>query len=252
MTYSPTVWDFALLAALLASFAVSPFVAARIKAAIESGRHPRARLRLYYFNIVRTWGFTLAVFTLWIAFGRPWTDLWLGVPHFWRFAAGLLLAAVYIWDLLRTRRRFLAKPETFARYRKVFASFSLVAAQTPQERRLFPFLAVTAGIGEEVLLRGFVFSLFASMFGLWIGALINIVIFGLVHAYQGWAGIVRTGAFAIVVTVIVVASGSLVPAILIHAFQDLIGGDIVSRAFLVPPNGHRTDDVGTGRTPVSL
>jgi membrane protease YdiL (CAAX protease family) len=243
MTYSPTIWDFTILAALIACLAVDPLLTARVKAAIESGRHPRARLSWYWYNIAITWSLTLIVFALWVAFGRPWSALWLGTPHLWRFSVGLLLAAVHLWYALRGRNKMLAKPHKFARYRELFDSVSILAARTPQERRLFSVVAVTAGIGEEVLLRGFVLSLFASMFGLWIGAVVNVVIFAFGHAYQGRTGIIRTGVFGAFITVIVVATGSLVPAILIHMFQDLIAGDIISRVFSAAPNGQAKPDL---------
>jgi uncharacterized protein len=233
MTYAPTTWDFVVLGVLLASCAVDPLLVIRIKAAIASGKHPNARLWLYRWWLALTWGFTLAVLALWIAYGRPWSALWFGALHPLRFGVGLLVAGGYLWYMLRARRRILANPEKFPRYRERLESVSILAARTPQERRLFPFLAITAGIGEEILLRGFVLSLFASLFGLWIGALANVVIFGLGHAYQGWAGIVRTGIFGAIATILVLATGSLVPAILVHAIQDLVAGDICARIFAV-------------------
>ncbi len=243
MTYSPTVWDFAVLTVLLVSFAVNPVVAGRIKAAIESRRHPNARLQLYWFKIGTTWSFTLIVFAVWFAFRRPWSALWLGVPNGWLLIAGLLVAAAHLWYILRSRNRMLANVDNFPRYRELLNSVSLVAPRTPRERRLFAVVAVTAGIGEEVLLRGFVFSLFASMFGLWIGGLVNVVIFGLAHAYQGRGGIIRTGAFGAFLTVVVVATGSLVPAVLIHTVQDLIAGDIVSRVLSAAPSAESDNDL---------
>ena len=230
MTYSVTFWDWSLLAALLGATALDPFFVNRIKAAIESGKHPRARLFAYYLNIVTTWLSTIAVLMLWIAFRRPWQALRVGAfgPL---LGVGLLLAGLYLWYMLRSRRRILARPETFARYREAFENLSVIVPRGPQERQLAAFVAITAGIGEEVLFRGFMLSLFMNLFGLWIGVLANIAIFAFAHAYQGRAGIIRTGAFGAAATIIVLATGSLVPAILIHTIQDLVAGDILSRIF---------------------
>lgn len=235
MTYSPTFWDFLLLGAIVASIPVDPLVSARLRAAIASGKNPRARLTAVWFTAGTTWLLTFAILALWIHFARPWSALWLGKPNTWRLAAGLLLAGAHLWYVSRARSRMLSKPERFPRYRELFDSVSHLLPQTAAERSVFPLVAVTAGFGEELITRGFIFSLFTSMFGLGIGAVVNVAIFGLGHAYQGRAGIIRTAGFAAVATLIVVATGSLWPVILIHTFQDLVMGDVGSRVFMAEP-----------------
>jgi membrane protease YdiL (CAAX protease family) len=47
------------------------------------------------------------------------------------------------------------------------------------------------------------------------------VIFGLAHAYQGWKGIVQTSLLGGVFMGLFIASGSLLPCMVLHALVDL-------------------------------
>jgi membrane protease YdiL (CAAX protease family) len=93
-----------------------------------------------------------------------------------------------------------------------------------EERRAFVPLALTAGICEEVLYRGFLAS---YVVWLWPGAsdgwIIGIIAvsFGLAHLYQGSLGVVVTGLLGALLGSMVIATGSLLPAIVIHALIDL-------------------------------
>ncbi|HEX3664503.1 MAG TPA: CPBP family intramembrane glutamic endopeptidase [Rhizomicrobium sp.] len=67
----------------------------------------------------------------------------------------------------------------------------------------------------------------------------SVVLFALCHAYQGPAGIVRTGAFAAVATALALGSGSLIPVMIIHAAADLSVGDLAYRLLGEHLNGDR-------------
>lgn len=94
---------------------------------------------------------------------------------------------------------------------------------------LLLFLAVswtTAGFGEEVIWRGFVMGRAARVFGgtrgAWIASLaVTCVVFGLLHAYQGPAGIALTGFAGLVFGVLFLANGrNLWLPIFTHALTD--------------------------------
>ena len=65
--------------------------------------------------------------------------------------------------------------------------------------------------------------------GLPVAAAAQVVIFGVAHLYQGVGGIVKTGFAGAFFTAVVWISGSLVPAMLIHALMDLHAGDLARR-----------------------
>ena len=96
--------------------------------------------------------------------------------------------------------------------------------RTPAERRMFALLALTAGICEEVLYRGFgLAALRWAAPGLGHPALIAVtaVAFGLAHLYQGPVGVALTGLIGAYLAWIAIATGSLLPAMVLHALLDL-------------------------------
>jgi membrane protease YdiL (CAAX protease family) len=64
------------------------------------------------------------------------------------------------------------------------------------------------------------------------------IVFGLAHAYQGAAGIVKTTVVGLVMAGLYAYSGSLWPGIVLHAALDLQGGavayQVLSSTALVP------------------
>ena len=100
--------------------------------------------------------------------------------------------------------------------------------RTPREKRLFASLSVVAGLGEEVAYRGYLLSTLELLgLGHWMAAVASSAAFGLLHAYQGAAGILRTGLTGLVLVLPVFATGSLIPSILAHACINLIAGLVI-------------------------
>lgn len=96
--------------------------------------------------------------------------------------------------------------------------------QTPRERRIFALLSVAAGTGEEFAYRGYSITLLAPVAGLAPAVAITTAIFGVMHAYQGWFGILRTTAMGAILAGTFVLSGSLWPCIVAHTAIDLLAG----------------------------
>jgi membrane protease YdiL (CAAX protease family) len=92
---------------------------------------------------------------------------------------------------------------------------------------LIPFfaLAVTAGLCEEFLYRGFAMAVLSRM-GLPVGVviLLSAIFFGLAHLYQGRAGFVSTSILGILFGISRAALGSLIPVMAWHAGVDLVAG----------------------------
>ena len=89
----------------------------------------------------------------------------------------------------------------------------------------FVALAVTAGLCEEFLYRGFAIAVF-SRAGLsaWLVVFVTAVLFGLAHLYQGRGGLFGTMILGIVFGAIRIACANLVPVILSHAAIDVMAG----------------------------
>jgi len=92
---------------------------------------------------------------------------------------------------------------------------------------LIPFLAlaVTAGLCEEFLYRGFAMAVLSRM-GLPAAVVIlfSSIIFGLAHLYQGRAGFVSTMVLGILFGISRTALGSLLPVIVWHMGVDVVAG----------------------------
>jgi uncharacterized protein len=101
---------------------------------------------------------------------------------------------------------------------------------------LFPYLAlaITAGLCEEFLYRGFAMTILVHV-GLqaWAVVLLSSVLFGLAHSYQGRGGIVMTFLIGLILGTSRFAYDSLVPAIFWHSAVDVVAGTAGPR-YLTP------------------
>ena len=201
-----------------------------------------ARGRLYRAEVIALWAVTFGVLALWIAEARPWGSLHLGASSALRLACGLFVAAIIVVLLvlqMQKVQKTLQRPRAVAKLREKFASVDLVVPETDRERRGFWLLSVTAGICEEVIYRGFLLWLFTAWAGVLAAILISSAVFGFMHIYLGVAQVPRTAIVGFVLALVVVASGSLWPAMVIHAAIDLSSGEIgfrVARASLAITN----------------
>ena len=97
-----------------------------------------------------------------------------------------------------------------------------VMPRDPRELRWAAALAVTAGVTEELYFRLLLPLLIAIVTGsAWAGFALGVALFGAAHRYQGWAGIGATTAVGLLMTLVYLATGSLVATMLLHVLIDL-------------------------------
>ena len=92
---------------------------------------------------------------------------------------------------------------------------------------LLPYcaLAVTAGVCEEFLYRGFAMGALSSVgFPASAVVLLTAVLFGLAHVYQGRTGILGTFVMGILFGGVRLAYDTLVPVVMMHIAVDLVAG----------------------------
>jgi uncharacterized protein len=105
--------------------------------------------------------------------------------------------------------------------------------RTGKEKLVFAWLSLAAGVGEELAYRGFLVPVLALLLGSpWGAAVASSVVFGALHAYQGWLGMVRTGVLGLLLAASLILSGSLWPAILAHAILDLLAGLVIGETLV--------------------
>lgn len=185
---------------------------------------PNARLNAYKRSIAVQWALALGAVLLWRRTGRAWHGLGLVPPGNWRLWVGLgamvLVASFVVRQNLHVRR---LKPEGIAQLQKQLANVEMILPHNEREY-WFMLLSCTAGCCEELLYRGFLTWVIAAYTGIAAAVVIVSVCFGLAHAYQGRKGIIRTAGVAFIMSGIVLASGWLIPAMVVHALVDIAGG----------------------------
>ncbi|MGI8622377.1 MAG: CPBP family intramembrane glutamic endopeptidase, partial [Solirubrobacteraceae bacterium] len=107
----------------------------------------------------------------------------------------------------------------------VAGDFALLLPVTPAERRLAGLVAIGAGVSEEVLVRGLLIALGVGVLGLspLVAAAAATALFGLVHLYQGWIGVLGTTVLGAIFGGIYLATGSLLLPIVLHVAVDIRG-----------------------------
>jgi uncharacterized protein len=214
----------AVLSVVLAAWMVlvQPFVGRRrYRLLLERVRRdPSARLGHYRRGIAFEWGGAVLVGLLALLAHTRLEFLWPAgtEPDVGGQVPGLVVAIAVITAVYRfggaAARRALA-----VQLRPVAA----LLPRTPVERRVFAVLAVTAGICEELLYRGFgLAALRWAHSDLGIPALVAITgaAFGLAHLYQGATGVVVTGALGAYFAWMTIATGTLVHVMVLHALLD--------------------------------
>jgi membrane protease YdiL (CAAX protease family) len=225
MSGFPNTVDVVFLVVMAALMAGEVLLFAARRRAVAAGRRADAR-PAYLFFILYQWALVAGVVALWLAGGRPWDALLLGAPRPLGLGAGLALAIAYIVLALVQRRAILSRPALRSRARAQLGDLEALVPRTPAERRLWPLAAVTAGICEEVLFRGYLLAFIAHFAGIIAAVVASSLLFGVYHAYYGPRGILKTGTLGLIFAVIALWSNSLIPVIVLHAAIDLLSGDL--------------------------
>lgn len=184
----------------------------------------KEKLVLYGTTIAFQWVLTGIV--AWRAFARDLTSADLGLARrigwdllLWS-AVGTLLLGVFQWfNLRRVGRMSGAIPDFMRKLAERVLPSGLV--------EFVPYcaLALTAGVCEEFLYRGFVMAALGRA-GLypWAVIVISSIFFGLAHTYQGRSGVVGTTLMGFVFGIARLVLQSLLPVMVWHAAVDVAAG----------------------------
>ena len=109
-----------------------------------------------------------------------------------------------------------------------------ILPQTAVELPPYLALAITAGLCEEFLYRGFAMAALASTgLSARLVVLVSSILFGLAHSYQGRGGIVMTFVVGLLLGASRLAYNSMVPAVFWHSAIDIVAG-VGGRRYLRP------------------
>ncbi len=142
---------------------------------------------------------------------------------YWGLYTGILFATVFaiLIRLWKNRRTNGDRKKHW--WRRLLPDFSSLLPSGPRERFLFAAVAISAGVCEEVVFRGWLLCTLHNVIGLNGTTLVLIAAacFGLAHFYQGATGMIVTVLAGILFTFLYVQSGSLLLPILLHILIDL-------------------------------
>jgi len=222
-------WDFCLIFLFLG--VVVPWRGSiRMKRLLaKPGTSSRERISLYGSTMVMQWAITL--FAGWRATARGLTarDFGFERGEFIEILSacllgGLALGALHWGNLRRVARAGGAGAERMRSIAKHILPQSGV--------ELLPYcgLAMTAGICEEFLYRGFAYAaLTRAGAPIWLGFFATSILFGLAHLYQGRGGVLGTTILGLLFAGGRLLFGSLMPPIVWHSVIDLVAGIVGPR-----------------------
>jgi len=195
--------------------------------------HPGVRLNQYRNSIIHEWTLVCVVLVIGLMSGTSWRSVGLPTSMLFRFNAGwtsyfltvFIVASLIDLVLLRKRspRGKMARPLRGAIH---------LLPRSGVERTTFVGLALTAGICEEILYRGFGLAFLhwaMPTVNLAVDVVVTSLAFGIAHVYQGRSGVAATTIVGAVLGVILASTGTLLVTIAIHALLDL-------RLLALPPD----------------
>jgi membrane protease YdiL (CAAX protease family) len=134
-------------------------------------------------------------------------DLGLGIAFFVVFGVAVLQGLSYLLKVVT--------PDTLRE----------MMPQTWAEMILWVLMSLTAGFCEEVIFRGFLQRQFSALTRSPVGGtLLQAIVFGLSHGYQGWNLMLLISIYGVCFGLFAHWRRSLRPGMLAHALQDTLGG----------------------------
>jgi membrane protease YdiL (CAAX protease family) len=234
-----TTLDWCYTALIAASLFVDHFVswpAFLRRAKIDA---PSARLWLLRVIMAMLWALTLAGMGLWLVDGRAWQALGMTMPEGWPLWGSLIFMAAFTLVQTYNAMKIARTADPKAKLRAMYGELAIMLPHAGVELCWFFAVSLTAGFCEEFLFRGYLIWAFEPLLGWWGAAAVSLVMFTAAHLYQGRGGAIQAGILGAGFTLIVLLTGSLLPAIALHALIDASSGVI---AWLVL----RDEPVGAG------
>lgn len=186
------------------------------------------RLNLYGSTIVFQWLIVVIVGARALIRGVEPVELGIAAGDLWRVAwTSIALTGFLCLNQVVGLRKITKIPED--KRGRLFAITEKIMPRTRKEILVYAALACTAGVSEEFLYRGFVFTAFVRMIVNYappnaLAAILSSAWFSLAHLYQGQRGIITTFVVGMIFVVVRIWTGSLIPAVTAHIGIDLVIG----------------------------
>lgn len=224
--YEMHTWDH-VMAVIICIFAPIMALTARKISTEEIKLLPKDKIRLYHSNGLLLIVFGLIVATIWRLPNRPLSGIGLDLPvwHPYIFILLIIVVAFYFFDLFFQYGSRKWREKTYQERHKVF---SFVPSDN-KEMFHFAFLALAAGIGEEIIFRGYLIHYLVwwtgtDFSGILVACLFSSSLFAFLHGYQGVKSMLKIFFLAFIFSAIFIYSQSLLIVILLHTLIDIFSG----------------------------
>jgi hypothetical protein len=232
MTHPPDHMLFVLLAVLFPIRAVT-FGYRRLDRAAEADV-PRVRMWLYRQILALQWSLAALVVLLWAVFHRPWSAIGLQPALTWGLV-GVVAGTLIVVLITVLQWRGIRDPaEAHARVRRRVQHIERMLPHDARELRWFGAVAITAGICEELLYRGYLIWYLQHWLPLAFAIGVAAIIFGVGHFYQGPRGVLLTTVVGAFMAGVYLVTGSLFACMALHALMDLYSGRVTFQAYQRP------------------
>jgi membrane protease YdiL (CAAX protease family) len=224
--FEMNAWDHVVAAVICIFAPVLAYVSRRMKTE-DLQLEPEDKIRLYHSNALLLVVFALVTVTVWRMPGRSLEALGFTWPH-WSPVVISLLIIVFLFYGLDLFFQYGLKKWRERTWERRQGTLSLIPSDG---RELFHFslLALAAGIGEEIIFRGFLIHYLmtwtgSTAMGIAMAGLISSILFGFLHGYQGFASMIKVFFIALLFAGIFIFSQSLIIVMLAHLIIDLLSG----------------------------
>lgn len=186
-------------------------------------RDPEARMAFYRNAVASQWVLALLALSLMWNVDADYVRRLFSV----NFTADSLLVAGLSLLVLMTQSPLVPfvreRMETSASMKRALYPIRNILPRSAAEKNLWITVAITAGVCEEILFRGFLFFYAQSTLGLEVAGAIALssAVFAIGHLYQGNANMLRVGVIGVIFGVVFTVSDNLIWCIALHALLDL-------------------------------
>ena len=186
-------------------------------------RDPNARSVFYRSAVASQWILTLLTLAVMWSFDRGQVSaLFAGTLN----ADSMLIIGLASIALMTQSPLIPAIRERMAESKSIHRTLYPIRNVLPRskdEKQIWVTVALTAGVCEEIIFRGFLFFYAQQMLGLGIVCAIALssAIFAIGHIYQGTANMIRVGVVAIILGIVYAVSQNLIWCMALHALLDL-------------------------------
>jgi len=224
-------WDFALIFAAL-GILIPWRGTVRVNKLLDRPQiSAEDRLTIYASTIAFQW--VLTGFIAWRSVARTFTPENLGLalhsPGLTAIVTIGLVVGLCTLQYFGIRRIASMPADAISRMREI--SLRLMP-RSLIEGLAFSALAVTAGVCEEFIYRGFVYAVLQSISGSVIVAVVaSSLLFSLAHLYQGRRGLASTFLLGLLFAISRWLTGNLIAAVVTHIVVDLLAGYVAPGYF---------------------